>query len=221
MPKVIIPARPGITNAIGCVVADVRHDYVNTINAPLDTLDMDRVEATLLHQVAEGRKTIERERIAVEELAYVYAAEMQFQGQSHILSIPLPGPDVTRAQMRQLFEEAYFARFAVELPEIGAVLVNLHTAVIGRRASIELASLAAVNGAGTGAPVATRGVWYESGWAETPIWRREDLPPGTRLEGPAIVEQLDTTIVIEPDCTAEADAAGNLIVSVAPAGGGT
>jgi N-methylhydantoinase A len=212
VPKVIIPARPGITNAIGGVVADVRHDYVNTVNAPLETLDMGLVEKTLLGQVDEGRRAVERERVTVEALSYVYAAEMQFQGQSHILSIPLPGPDVSREALRKLFEEAYFARFAVELPDIGAVLVNLHTAVIGRRASADLALLAP--GGGSGAPAAHRGVWYEGGWAETPVWRREDLPAEARLEGPAIVEQLDTTLVLEPGCTAQADAAGNLIVSV-------
>ena len=213
IPKAIIPARPGITSAIGCIVADVRHDYVNSVNAPVDTLDMDQVVTILEAQMAEGRRTIAREGIAVEDLRFVHDADMQFLGQSHILTVPLPGPEVSREALRTLFEEAYWKRFAVELPEIQAVLVNLHTAAIGRRQAADLSAIAPGTGDRLGDPVAYRRVWYESGWRQTPVFRRADVPPGARLEGPAIIEQLDTTIVIEPGSQAAADPAGNLIVS--------
>ena len=57
-------------------------------------------------------------------------------------------------------------------------------------------------------------MWFAGGWRDTPIHRRAGLAPGARLDGPAIVEQMDTTIVIEPGCRAEADAMGNLVVDV-------
>ena len=214
VPRVVIPIRPGITNAIGCVVADVRHDYVNTLNLPLDDLDMARVERTLTAQRQEGERTIARERIEVEALIPVHTADMQFLGQSHILSIALPGPAVTRAELQALFDAAYWDRFAVELPEIRAVLVNLHTAVIGRRSHVALSTLAPGAGNGLGRPTASRRVWYPEGWRDTPIYRRDAVPPGAVLTGPAVIEQLDTTIVIEPGCRAEADRAGNLIVAL-------
>ncbi|HEM45557.1 MAG TPA: hydantoinase/oxoprolinase family protein, partial [Alphaproteobacteria bacterium] len=213
IPTVLVPARPGVTNAIGCVVADVRHDYVNTVNTPVDTLDMGRVQAIVEDQMDEGRLTIEREGVAVRDLTHVFEADMQFQGQSHILTVPIPGPQVTREQLHELFSMAYRDRFAVELPEIRPVLVNLHTAVIGRRDRADVAALASA-GDGAGVPVATRRVWYPSGWRDTPIYRRTELGRGSRLSGPAIVEQMDTTIVLEPGCTAEADDLGNLVVSV-------
>ena len=56
VPKVLIPARPGITNALGCVVADLRHDFVRTLNRPLDTVDMADVHGVLAAQEAEGRR---------------------------------------------------------------------------------------------------------------------------------------------------------------------
>ena len=61
----------------------------------------------------------------------------------------------------------------------------------------------------------TRRVWFAEGWRETPIHRRGALPPGTALEGPAIVEQLDTTTVVEPGDRVTVDPLGNLIVTVA------
>jgi N-methylhydantoinase A len=57
-------------------------------------------------------------------------------------------------------------------------------------------------------------VWFDGGWQDTPIYRREHLPAGATLVGPAIVEQLDTTTVIEPGDRARVDALGNLEISV-------
>jgi N-methylhydantoinase A len=214
IPKVLIPARPGITNAIGCVVADLRHDYVNTINMPVDALDMDEVKQLIATQMDKGSETIEGEGVEVEDLRYVHDADMQFQGQSHILTVPIPGPNVTREELRTLFEAAYWERFAVELPEIRPVLVNLHTAVIGKRAQADVSALAASGGGAKPESTATRPVWFAQGWQDTPIYHRSDIGAGAQIDGPAIVEQMDTTIVIEPGCAAEADELGNLIVSV-------
>ncbi len=58
VPKVLVPARPGITNAVGCVVADVRHDYVNTVNSPLPVADMKQIASLFREQEQRGRETI-------------------------------------------------------------------------------------------------------------------------------------------------------------------
>ena len=91
IPRVMIPARPGITSAVGCITADIRHDYVNTVNAPLAEADMGSVRAILERQAADGRATIEQEGVAVGEIAYLHAADMQFEGQTHLLTVPIGG----------------------------------------------------------------------------------------------------------------------------------
>ncbi len=212
IPRVLVPARPGITNAIGCLVADLRHDYVRTVNTPVPDLDMDAVRAIFEAQIAEGRTTIAREGVEVEEINVIHSADMQFQGQSHILTVPVSNATPARADLQAAFEAAYWARFEVELPEIRAVLVNLNTAVIGRRPRIALDALAQAE-RGAAAPAARR-VWFPGGWRETPIHRRAQIAPGARFEGPAIVEQLDTTIVVEPGDRVLADDLGNLILDV-------
>jgi len=220
IPLVLVPARPGITNAIGCVVADVRHDYVNTVNRPVGELDIDRVRAILREQVAEGRDTIEREGVEVEELICVHEAEMQFQGQSHMLRVPLSGLEVGREELQAAFEEAYYRRFDLRLPEGRAMLVTLHTAVIGRRPHVALENLMQADARRDSVAAATVGerrVWFADGWRATPILDREALPLGAGFAGPAIVEQLDTTIVIEPGNEVSVDEVGNLLVSVPPA----
>jgi N-methylhydantoinase A len=213
IPRLLVPGKPGITNALGCLVADVRHDYVNTVNAVLDDLEIARVHRILSQQAAEGRATISREGVEIEGLSYLYSADMQFQGQTHILTIPLENSEVTRQALQAAFEAAYWTRFEVELPEIRAVLVNLNTAVIGRRKAVPLEALSAQAGEGAG-PAASRRVWFEEGWRETPIHRRAALAPGSVLEGPAIIEQLDTTVVLAPGDRLKADEIGNLVITV-------
>lgn len=221
IPRLLIPMRPGITNALGCVVADLRHDYVRTVNRPLPDLPEGLVRATLEAQIEEGRRTLAREQADIEEVVLLHRADMQFQGQSHLLSVELPDIGVTREALQAAFEAAYWRRFEVKLPEIRPVLVNLHTAVIGRRKPVDLAVLAAgphaadVEGARTG----FRRVWFEGGWRETPIYRRERLPLNARFAGPAVLEQLDATTVIEPGNQVIVDAVGNLVVTIGETGG--
>ena len=258
IPRVVVPARPGITNALGCMVADLRHDYVRTVNTPLAALDVRTVHETLAEQTRQGREMLARERVQLEAVHVVHGADLQFQGQSHLLSVPLrtatPGID----ELQRLFERAYWSRFEVELPEIRAVLVNLHTAVLGRRPDIDLAALAggagpggeggaaarqareeapaaavpaadpghvrgsprAGEGGAGGAGAGLRTVRFAAGPCETRILRRGSLGPESTLEGPAVIEQLDSTTVLPPGFRAGVDDTGNLVIHVpgAPAG---
>jgi N-methylhydantoinase A len=137
---------------------------------------------------------------------------MQFAGQTHVLTVPIARTGFEREELAATFERAYFDRFGVELSEMRALVMSLRTAVIGRRRPIALAGLAdAVTAAG---PTGARRVWFDDGWHDTPIYRREGLAPGTTLGGPAIVEQLDTTTLIEPGDRARVDQLGNLEITV-------
>ncbi len=217
IPRVLVPMRPGITNAVGCVAADVRHDYVRSINLPLEHVDMEIVKNAFETQIREGKDLIEREGIEIEEMIVVHDVDMQFQGQTHILSFTVDDPRVSKARLRSSFEEAYWNRFSVELPEIRPVLVNLHTAVIGRRKAVPLTSLMPLKNEWKNSnecQKGTRAVWFEQGWQETPVFHREPLCPGSRITGPALLEQMDSTVVLDPRDALEVDSFGNLIITL-------
>jgi len=216
IPKVLIPARPGLTNALGCVVADLRHDFVATINQPLEALDPARIGEVFQAQIAAGRERIAREQVAVERIVSLHRADMQFQGQSHILPVAVADIGISLKELRVAFEAAYWQRFGVELPEIRPVLVNLHTAVIGQRKALSLGLLAAATPAATLAEArrTTRAVWFDAGWVDTPVYARDRLPRDARFEGPAVIEQLDCTTVVEPGNLVEMDSIGNLVITV-------
>ncbi len=216
IPKVILPARPGITNALGCVVSDLRHDFVNTINTPLNSLNTAEVQQLIEDQMQAGREMIARDNIDVAEMSFLFSADMQFQGQSHMLPVSISGPEVTLDELQARFDEVYWTRFGVELPEIRAVLVNVHTAVIGKRDSLDLKALKSTKCKKTleESVLETRDVMFKGTWHQTPVYSRDFLPESAIINGPAIINQLDTTSVIEPGCQVTIDPIGNLIVEV-------
>lgn len=221
LPRVLVPARPGITNALGCVVADLRHDFVNTVNRPLDSLDIGAVHALFDQQVAEGEALVRQQPVAVRQVRHRFSVDMQFAGQTHLLRVPLPDARPSRERLRALFEKAYFARFRVELAEIRAQLVNVNTSVIGEREPLDLSGLIDPQGRADtleGAQRGTRAVRLDGHWVDMPILWRDALPARAVLAGPLIIEQMDTTVLIESGDIARADDDGNLIVTVASEG---
>jgi N-methylhydantoinase A len=214
IPTLLIPARPGITNALGCALADLRHDFVNTLNAPLAALDMAQFRATVAAQIEKGYDALARDGVRVERVDTRHALDMQFAGQSHLLRIEISDVNLSREALAEAFAQAYWLRFQVKLPEMRPVLVNIHTTVIGVRKSWPLEALKSTAPAAkvSGAIVATRKVWFDGGMRDTPVYAREKIPVGQPFEGPAIVEQMDCTTVIEPGWVAVNDFLGNLVV---------
>ncbi len=217
VPNVLVPARPGITNAIGCVVADLRHDFVNTINRPLDALEDGALAQVFARQTTEGERLIRAEPVEIGEIKHLYSVDMQFTGQTHILRVELERPDVDSTTLRKLFEAAYFKRFRVELAEIRANVVNANTSVIGTRPALDLSTLIDPAGRKSSlqeAQTGTRLVRFESGIFETSVYWRDHLPLEFTLNGPAIIEQMDTTTLIEPGDMAASDAHGNIVITI-------
>lgn len=214
--EVLVPARPGLTNALGCLVADLRQDFVQTLNVPLDSADMDEVPRILAAQTDQGLAINGEEQAEIIETVVLHGADMQFRGQTHLIRVALPNRDISRAALQALFEASYFQRFQVELPEIRAVLVNLATSVVGKRRTLPLATLIDASGrkgSAEAAIVSRRPLFADGAWHEAPVYQREMLPLGAVFAGPAVVQQVDATTIIEPGWTARVDKIGNLRIS--------
>ncbi len=217
IPALLIPARPGITNALGCAIADLRHDVVNTLNAPLAALDIAVLRATFDAQIAKGRAALQKDGVVVERVNVLHAVEMQFAGQSHLLRVAIEDITLSKDALAQKFADAYWQRFHVRLPEMRPVLVNVHSAVIGVRRGWNLAALAPKIPAAqiSDAIISRRAVWFDGQAHDTPVYARDQIPAAQFFDGPAIIEQLDCTTVIAPGWRAQADVFGNLEVKKA------
>jgi len=221
MKAALVPRFPGVTSALGCIIADIRHDQVQTVNLSLEGVDAAALDQRLVAEAAAARAVVEAAGLTVERIDTVFEADMHYAGQTHTVAVPLPLPltvsdgrtGVTEASIRLAFEDAYRTQFGRVLPGVGVRLVNLRTAAIGRRPHFDLSALAP--GADASMAAADRGirqVWF-GGWQTATVHDRLSLPVGAEIPGPAILEQPDATTVIDPGLLARVDRLGNVIVS--------
>jgi N-methylhydantoinase A len=218
MKAALVPRFPGVTSALGCVVADIRHDQVRTVNLALATLDETVLQTQLEAEGAAARAVVAHAGLAVDAIETVFEADMHYAGQTHTIAARLPtqnAASVTREMLGAAFEAAYRAAFGRTLPGIAIQIVNLRTAAIGRRPRFDFSMLAPGPEASMAkADRGTRPVWF-GGWQETRIYDRLLLPVGATIAGPAILEQPDATIVVDPGLQARIDPSGNVIVTPA------
>ena len=217
IPTVLVPARPGITSALGCLVADVRHDFVKTINQPVLRLDVGEARRILAAQVDEGRRLLASEGVEVETVSVQHEADMQFAGQTHVLTVAHPEDGLrargSDARLREGLLGALRGRAAGDARAGREPAHRRHRpAASGVRS--RASSPSRPRRAGAPAPAGRRRAWFDGTWHDTPVYRREQLGVGAALTGPAIVEQLDTTTVIEPGDRVRVDALGNLEIAV-------
>ncbi len=215
----LVPRFPGITSALGCIIADIRHDQVETVNLMLDGLDTDRLKSRMVASGCAARDVVQSSKLNVERIDVLFELDMHYVGQTHTVGVELPlrlcdeGIDVSEAMVRAAFDQFYSKAFSRLLPGIPVKIVNLRTAAIGRRPKFDLAALAPKSGLAIQDAVrGQRPVWFDGAWHETTIWDRLALPVDAIIAGPAILEQLDATTVIEPGLVARVDRFGNLIV---------
>jgi N-methylhydantoinase A len=215
----LVPRYPGVTSALGCVIADIRHDQVKTLNVPLDGLDAEVLGARMAEEATHASDIVRNARLAVSRVETVFELDMHYVGQTHTLAVPVPATfdggmvRVTEETVRAAFEDAYRSSFSRLLPGVPVRIVNLRTAAVGVRPHFDLAALAP-RGGGT-AQAARRGarpVWFAGAFHDTTVYDRLTLPVGARIDGPAILEQPDATTVVDPDLAARIDEYGNLIV---------
>jgi N-methylhydantoinase A len=215
IPTVLVPRFPGITSALGCVLAPVRRDFVQSVGQPLADAATSEIDGRFANQAAAGRRLLDQDGVPLAEIVVRHEVDLLFRGQSHVFRVPVTAPGFDPRVVLADFLERYKARFDIELPEMTAILVNLRTTVIGRRAPLDLATFAPASGVSeVPRPRDARQVRFDDRWFDTRIFDRASLGSGATVNGPAIVEQPDTTVVIDPGATAAVDSLGNLVISV-------
>jgi N-methylhydantoinase A len=215
----LVPLYPGITSALGCIIADIRNDQVETINSALANLDVVALDARMVASGSKARDIVAAAGLAIDHIDVHYELDMHYLGQTHTVAVPLAvtlreaATGVTIEAVTAAFETSYQASFSHLLPGIPVRIVNLRTTAIGVRPRFDLAALGPREGSLEEAARGNRRVWFDGGWHATKIWDRLSLPAGARLAGPAIIEQNDATTVLDPGLVADVDGFGNLLVT--------
>ncbi|MFQ5912429.1 MAG: hydantoinase/oxoprolinase family protein [Nitrospinota bacterium] len=208
----LIPFLPGVTSAMGCVLADMRHDWVQTLNAELDSIRIEEIHRIFEDHVRRGEEVLEGARSSITHTVPLFEADMQFAGQTHTVRVPLSSGRPRGEEFRETFLREYTGRYGDVLVDTALMVVNLRTAVIGVRPKIDLKSLLDASG---GDPFkGERRVFFRKAWYDCPTYERRRLPVGFRSEGPAVIEQADATVFVEPETDWSVDDFGNLILEV-------
>ena len=216
----LVPRFPGINSALGCTIADMRHDFVQTVNGLADQLDVDELDRRMSSLARDGLDLLGKAGVSFSGVECRFELDMSYLGQTHTVDVSLPlsfdgkTTGVSVEGIRDAFEARYRHVYGRLLDGIAIRVLNLRVSAIGYRPKFDLALLApqqekSVDDARTG----TRNVWIDGAWFDTAIYDRLTLPVGAHVPGPAILEQPDSTIFIEPDLAGEVDRFGNLIIA--------
>ena len=218
--RALVPRYPGVTSALGCVIADMRQDFVQTLGAMLDELDLAALRDRVQAHVDEGNATLDAADTGFAAREVRVELDMAYLGQTHTVAVPVTVEledgavkPVSAGAIRAAFEATYHELYGRLLTSPIRVL-NLRTAVIGKRPKFDLATLAPDPGARVEtAAKGARPVYAQGAWHEARVFDRLALPVGARIDGPAVLEQPDATIFVEPWLAAEVDAHGNVLLT--------
>ena len=213
----LVPRYPGVTSALGCIIADMRHDFVQTLNILLDNLDLSQLTSQFADLAGQGGALLDDAGVSFIGRETLFELDMSYLGQTHTVDVPLSlseGFNIDRDQISAAFEARYKSVFGNPLSGIPIRVLNLRVSVIGVRPNFDLHLLAPDDEGTIEAAVrGTRPVWVDGGWTDATIYERLHLPVGTEIKGPALLEQPDTTIFVEPDLVGIVDEFGNLVIS--------
>jgi N-methylhydantoinase A len=210
----LVPRFPGVTSALGCVVADMRHDRVQTVNRLLSDIDADALGKELLNVAGLTEEVVTSSGASFARIDSIFEFDMLYLGQTHTVSVPVdPTRGLTTSGIQDAFDVAYHAAYGRLLDGIPVRVMNYRVAVIGRRPAFDMAVFAPVDGKpAEDCRIGTRTVWAEGAFHEAGLYDRLSLAVGERIAGPAILEQPDTTIFVDPGLAATVDAFGNLVI---------
>lgn len=208
----LVPRHPGVTSALGCVIADLRHDAVRTINRALADLEGGQIAEEVDALAATCRARIAGARMQLSDTRERIELDMLYAGQTHTVAVPVTRAQLERGALAAAFADAYRAAFGRTLDGLPVRVMNLRYALIGLRPAVDLALLAPADGP-MPAPREHRPVYHAGAWHEVPVFERLSLPPAARIAGPAVLDQPDTTIWLEPGFEARVDELGNLVIA--------
>ncbi len=207
----LVPLYPGVLCALGCVYADLRYDISQTVEKRLDKLVPGELASIIARQREQGQQQLIDSQVPIDVTTITHAADMAYAGQIHALRVTIE-PEWDSARLGQAFNEVYQATFGNTLANIPVVMVILRTIAIGKRSGASLPQ-ATQFAEGNARPRTRRPVHFNT-WHDTPVYIRDDLAPGMHFDGPAIIEQSDTTTVVEPGMGVVIDPKGNMLVTL-------
>ncbi len=211
----LIPRYPGVTSALGCVLSDMKHDAVQTLNKGLAELDLEDLREKVSRLATQCQARLDASGIAFIHIVETVVLDMLYQGQTHTVAValdPREARELTREGIMRAFERTYLAQFGRTLTGPAVRVLNLRYSRVGERAKFDL-SILAPKSVQVPSALGQEKIYHQGAWLEVPRYARLEWPVGSRVVGPAMLEQADTTIWLEPGFEGRVDDWGNLLLT--------
>ena len=218
--KIVIPPRPGLGSCLGLLSANIQSAAVQTVSSKIDDLDHDKISEAIDVLSARVFDDIVAQGIDSETVELTTLMDLCYVGQATELTIPLPGNVADTESLRTILDHfhteharVYGYHYVNEQP---VKVVNVRVRGIGPLPSIVLPTVESGTQSTEDAKTGTREVYFgpDVGVQDTNVYDRNHLGSGATFEGPAIVTEYDSTVLIPPGAKAEVDQYGNLLINL-------
>jgi N-methylhydantoinase A len=217
IPTVIVPNYPGQFSAIGMLMADVQHDYVQTYYKALLQTDFKAVLATCNELIEKGRLTLSGERVDEKAMVFQPFLDIRYSGQDFSIPVPIPISFIEKGDaeaIRRTFDELHERRYGYHASDQSVEIVNVRMRAMGKRGQFRFPSLAA--GKDSALPKSSRPVYFSDSRTaiKCPVYVREELGSGQEIIGPAVIHEYASTIVLFPGDRAKVAPTGELVIQL-------
>ena len=204
IPAVLVPPNPGTTSALGCLLVDIRHDFFTLLLGTADDLEPADVEREFAALEEQARERMGVEGVADDRVELQRTVDMRYAGQWRSIAVPVAGTVRSLEDLVAAFHAEHEREHSYRRDGSPVELYRINLRAVGRTQKAELARHD--RGGAMPEPAATRTVRFgTAGALETPVYQRSQLPAGAVFEGPAVVEQLDSTVLVPPGVHAQVD----------------
>jgi N-methylhydantoinase A len=217
--EIIIPPKAGVGSALGFLVSPISFDMVRSYLSPLQKIDIDHLNALFEEMEMEGKRLLESAGVPEEKIQIIRTSDMRYVGQGHEISVTLPQGEFTEKSLNEIYKsfaieyERIFHRVNLEVDIEG---LNWRVIAVGPRPIAEIKKAAAENTNSEKALKGTRKAYSaeRDDFIDFHVYDRYSLLSGMEIEGPAIIEETESTSIIGSDGSAEVDDYQNLIIKI-------
>jgi len=216
MRGVIVPLYPGVNSAIGLLQADVRHDYAVSRLTLITAIGPEEVAGRLKTLADRAGAALRAEGFQSREIVIEYAIDMRYAGQGYELTVPLASGRVTKktlAEIRATFDETHEKLFGHSGPEEPVEVVTYRVTGIGKLPEVKMPVFRRKGTPLKTAYLGKRRARFDGAACDAAVYQRERLDVGHGIKGPAIIEQLDSTLVVHPGQLARVDRFKNIVIT--------
>ncbi len=216
IPLILIPRESSVFCAAGMLISDLKHDYVRTCAMDIDRVDTRQVNALFAEMTENARQTLASEAVSDERIEVKYSADLRYIGQFNEVEVPLPkGGELTEESVKDLcaaFHLKHDSLYGYSMPDAGVELINLRITARGKTEKPAQEKHERSGAAPNHALLGSRDAWFDDGFADTPVYDGLKLVNGNRVNGPAVVVQPTTTIIVPPDFALLCDEYNNYLM---------